>query len=169
MSEPHPFVTYLESLRENRAALARLRRGLGRPPGTVADMFPYVAPWVPADAPRALEDAHYLLAALFAAHPDAGGSGNMGEHFRRVVRDEPAAAGAVERRFTALLAAHPDDLPFHLRQAVGFLRSKGVPVDWQQLFADIRGWAQPDRPVQRRWARAFWGRSANEMQAAKED
>lgn len=34
----HPYIIYLESLREDRAALAALRRGLGQPPGTVPDM-----------------------------------------------------------------------------------------------------------------------------------
>ncbi len=169
MSEAQPFVTYLESLRENRAALAHLRRGLGQPLGTVADMFPYVAPWVPHDAPRAVEDAHYLLAALFASHPAGGGSGNLGDHFRRVVSDDPAGAAAVERRFTALLAAHPDDLDFYLRQAISFLRSKGVPIDWHQLHADIRWWGHPERRVQRRWARSFWGYSADTVETAKED
>jgi len=168
MSEPQPFITYLESLREDRAALARLRRGLGRPAGTVADMFPYVAPWVPPEAHRTLEDAHYLIAALFASHPDAGGAGNMGEHFRRVVREYERSATAVERRFTALLAAHPDDLDFYLRQAVSFLRSKAVPVNWHRLYADIRWWGHPERWVQRQWARSFWGYSAGTPDSAKE-
>ena len=34
MTKERPFVTYLESLREDRGALAALRRGLGQPPGT---------------------------------------------------------------------------------------------------------------------------------------
>ncbi len=168
MSETYPFIDYLETLRDDQAALARLRRGLGRPPGTVVDMFPYVARWVPADASRALEGAHYLLAALFAAHPDAGGTGNMGDHFRRVVREDQAGAAAVERRFTALLAAHPDDLDFYLRQAVSFLRSKGVPVNWHQLCADVRRWGNTGRWVQRQWARSFWGHAEEAIQADKE-
>ncbi len=168
MSEPPRFISYLESLREDRAALACLRRGLGRPPGTVADMFPYVARWVPPDASRAFEEVHYLLAALFAAHPSAGGTGNMGDHFRRVVREDEAGATAVERRFTALLAAHPDDLDFYLRQAVSFLRSKEVPVNWHQLYADVRRWGDPERRVQRQWARSFWGYTAESGQAEKE-
>ena len=168
MSEPQPFITYLESLREDRAALAHLRRGLGQPPGTVVDMFPYVAPWVPAAAPRAVEEAHYLIAALFAAHPAAGGEGNMGDHFRQVVRGDEAGAAAVERRFTALLAAHPDDLPFYLRQAVSFVRSKEVPVNWHQLYLDIRRWGHPERWVQRQWARSFWGYSAETPHSAEE-
>lgn len=168
MSEPQPFVTYLESLREDRAALAHLRRGLGRPLGTVVDMFPYVARWVPPDAPRALEDSYYLIAALFALHPDAGGTGNVGDHFRRVVREDEQSATAVERRFTALLAAHPNDLDFYLRQAVSYLRSKEVPVNWHQLCADVRWWAHPEHRVQRRWARSFWGYSPDSEPSVKE-
>ncbi len=168
MTEPQPFVSYLETLREDRAALACLRRGLGQPPGTVVDMFPYVARWVPPQAPRAIEEVHYLTAALFAGHPAAGGVGDMGDHFRRVVRADPESTVAVERRFTALLAAHPDDLHFYLRQAVSFLRSREVPVNWHQLFVDIRRWAHPERPVQRRWARSFWGHTAETSQGEKE-
>jgi CRISPR type I-E-associated protein CasB/Cse2 len=48
-------------------------------------------------------------------------------------------------------------LPTYLRQAVSFLRSKEVPVNWHQLFHDLRRWSYENRPVQREWARAFWG------------
>lgn len=158
------FITYLESLRERedrRAALAALRRGLGRPPGTVAEMYPYVVPWLPDDAPWK-ERAYYLIASLFAYHPAPGGTGNMGHHFAQAC-DPQGDNTAVERRFTALLAAHPDDLDFYLRQAVSFLKSKEVPVNWHQLLSDLLAWGHPDRYVQQRWARAFWGRPAQDQ------
>jgi CRISPR system Cascade subunit CasB len=164
----HPFVEYLESLRDDRAALAALRRGLGQPPGTVADMYRYVVPWLSDDAPPWREAAYYLIAALFAYHPDAGGTGNMGRHFARA-RDPQRDNTAIERRFTALLAAHPDDLDFYLRQAVGFLKSKEVPVNWHQLLSDLLGWGHPDRYVQQQWARAFWGRPTKEAQITEEE
>ncbi len=157
MKQSHPFVDYLESLRDDRAALASLRRGLGQAPGTVADMYRYVVPWLPDDVPRRREDAYYLVAALFAFHPAAGGVGNMGDHFART-RDPQGGDTAIERRFTALLAAHPDDLGFYLRQAVSFLRSKEVPINWHQLLSDVMNWGRPERHVQAEWARAFWGR-----------
>jgi CRISPR system Cascade subunit CasB len=157
----HKFIEYLEGLRDDRAALAALRRGLGQPPGTVPDMYRYVVPWLPADAPPWREEATYLVAALFAYHPAAGGTGNMGNHFARA-RDPQSDNTAIERRFTALLAAHPDDLGFYLRQAVSFLRSKEVPVDWHRLLSDVLVWGHPDRYVQKRWARAFWGRPTHE-------
>jgi CRISPR system Cascade subunit CasB len=160
----YPFVEYLESLRDNRGALAALRRGLGQPPGTVASMYPYVVRWLPDDAPAWREAVYYLVAALFAYHPGVGGMGNMGDHFARA-RDPKGDDTAIERRFTALLAAHPEDLDTYLRQAVGFLKSKEVPINWHQLFSDLLGWGHPNRYVQQRWARALWGRS---NQAAKE-
>jgi CRISPR system Cascade subunit CasB len=152
-----PFVEYLEGLRDDRGALAALRRGLGQPPGTVADMYRYVVPWLPKDASPWKDAPYYQIAALFAYHPAAGGSGNMGAHYAQT-RDPQADNTAIERRFTALLAAHPDDLDGYLRQAVSFLRSKEVPVNWHRLFYDLRAWGHPDRYVQQQWARAFWGR-----------
>src|SRR5512139_402968 len=104
MTEPRPFVTYLESLREDRGALAALRRGLGQPPGAAREMYPYVVPWLPAEAPRQREAAYFLVAALFAYHPDPGGSGNLGQTFRRTL-DPNADNTATERRFTTLLTA----------------------------------------------------------------
>jgi CRISPR system Cascade subunit CasB len=161
MTEPKPFVTYLESLREDRGALAALRRGLGQPPGTAREMYPYVVRWLPAETSAQREAAYYLIAALFAYHPDPGGSGNLGHAFRRTL-DPTGDNTATERRFTALLTAHPNDLPFYLRQAISFLASKEAPVDWNQLFADLLAWGHPAGYVQKQWARAFWGRAADE-------
>lgn len=157
MTEKHPFITYLESLRDDRGALAALRRGLGQEPGSVVAMYPYVVRWLPASASRQTEAVYYLVAALFAYHPDPGDAGNLGAAFRQTL-DAQGDNTAIERRFTALLAAHPDDLPFYLRQAVGFLKSKEVAVDWSQLFTDLLAWGHPDSYVQKQWARAFWSR-----------
>jgi len=167
MNSRRPFVKYLEGLREDRAALAALRRGLGHPPGTVPDTYRYVAPWLSADAPPWVEDAHFVIASLFAYHPQPGGMGNMGHHFARA-RDPRGDETAIERRFTALLAAHPEDLDSYLRHAVGFLRSREVALNWDQLLGDIIAWGHPDRYVQKAWARAFWARPTHEVSADEE-
>jgi CRISPR system Cascade subunit CasB len=168
MSQTEDFISYLEGHREDRAVLAGLRRGLGHPPGTVADMYRYVVPWLSDDTPPRREAAFYTIAGLFAYHPAAGGQGNMGDHFAQA-RGRLGDDTAIERRFTVLLAAHPEDLDFHLRQAVSFLKSKDVPINWQQLLADVLAWAHPDGYVQRRWARAFWGRRAQQGEENKEE
>ena len=157
------FVAYLEGLRDrgDRGALAALRRGLGQAPGTVPDMYKYVAPWIWETTPAWVEDTHYTIAPLFAFHPQAGGRGNMGAHFA-CLRDAQGSNVALERRFNNLLRAQPDNLADPLRYAVGHLKSKNIPINWTQLFFDILGWGHPDRYVQTRWARAFWGRRPTE-------
>jgi len=167
MDNEQPFITYLEGLREDRGALAALRRGLGQPPGTVTSMYRYVVPWLGDDVPAWREAAYYTVAALYASHPAPGGKGNMGAHFSQA-RGQQGSDAAIERRFTTLLAAHPDDLDTYLRQAVSYLRSKEVPVNWHQLLSDVVAWGHPDRYVQKRWARAFWGHENAQAQQAEE-
>jgi len=149
----HPFVAYLQGLADDRGALAALRRGLGQPPGTVASMYPYVARWIGEQTPRWQEETYYLIASLYAWHPQPGGDGNMGDHFRRAAAKRPQA---IERRFVALLATHPEDLPDVLRQAVSLLRSEEVPINWNLLLSDLLRWSHAARYVQRRWASRFW-------------
>lgn len=165
----HPFITYLINLRDSddeaksRAAFAVLRRGLTSESGETVEMYRYVVPFLPANAPPFVEAAYFLIASLFALHPGEQGQGevkgNMGQHFLATAQSEDDRT-SVERRFTALLAAHPDDLAFHLRQAISFLAAKSVQINWHQLFFDVRQWRNPE--VQKRWARAFWGAPSKE-------
>jgi CRISPR type I-E-associated protein CasB/Cse2 len=149
--------------KEDRGALAALRRGLGTEPGSVPAMFPYVEPYLGAQPSRARERAGYLVAALFASHPMAwegeepyAGAHNLGASFRRLSGPD-GISPSTEGRFRALLSCHRDDLPEHLRHAISLLQSKDVPVDWARLWYDIQSWDTENRWVQRRWARQFWG------------
>lgn len=173
MGMPHAherrFVDSLKALaeREDRAALAALRRGMGKPPGGAPEMFPYVVPWVPPNASPWQEEPYYLVAALFALHPmdwpaaeEDHRPTNLGRSFARLANASDSAS--VERRFVALLNCHRDDLPEHLRHAVSLLASHDVPINWARLLRDIHGWDWEDHPVQRAWARAFWGTASGE-------
>ena len=158
----HPFVRHLQDLanKQDRGALAALRRGLGKPPGVVADMYRYVEPFMSQRRSTKQELAYYLIASLFAFHPNSTSTGNMGTHMAKA-RTE-SGSDSLERRFMVLLAAHPNDLPNYLRQSISFLRSKGIPVNWNQLFWDLQDWDDENRLVQKKWARAFWSRSQTE-------
>ncbi len=174
MSNEHNFITYLETLAEDRTALAALRRGLGQPPGTVAEMYPYVVQRLPKDAyPNSwTEQSYYLIAALYALHPKSTPEGNLGTHFAQTLDPDPERNKAVERRFTALLTAHPDDLHFYLRQAISFLKSRndGVPVNWHQLMWHILAWGNFDKRarVQKQWAAQFWRHRGDDASKDKE-
>jgi len=153
----HAFVEYLEGLSEDRTALAALRLGLGQPPGYAPSMFPYIVPFVSTKAGRWEEEAHYIVASLFGLHPVSTSSGNMGSHFG-VLCAKGSDQNPVERRFITLLASHPEDLSFYLRQAVSLLKSKEVAVNWHQLMWDVLYWNNPDQRarVSKQWAREFW-------------
>ena len=149
----------------NLGALAALRRGLGKPPGTVAEMYPYVMQYLPERASRSEEDAYFLIAALFAWHQLDWTTGerfkkqrNFGASFRRLAVS--ADSQSLEKRFVALLDARREDLPEHLRHAIGLLKSKEIPVDWVQLLEQVSVWDRDDRHVQRAWAGAYWGSSS---------
>ncbi len=159
------FVKYLEGLaqRDNRAALAHLRRGLGKPPGTAPQMFPIVVPWT-STMPDWDADVYYVVAALFAAHPMTAQKGNFGDTCRIAHGMRRSARGAgddegvdsLEHRLVAMLNAHPDDLQWHLRHATELAAGEEVAVNWAQLLYDLSHWSHPDRFVQRNWANSYW-------------
>lgn len=157
------FITWLESVRDHneqsysRSTLAMLRRGLGKEPGEDANIMRHVARWLPTDAAPWKERPYYQIAPLFALHPLEGGTGDMGSHFRDLLQGKQNEE-ALERRFTALLNAHEDELGWHLRQAVSLCKSNNVAIDWHALFRDVRGWGHPTRWVHRKWSRSFWGK-----------
>jgi CRISPR system Cascade subunit CasB len=168
-SRDEAFVAHLEALveRDDRAALAALRRGLGRPPGTVADVQPHVARFLP-DRPSPADDAYYLVASLFALHPQGSwrrtpeqrGFSNLGASFALLAASDRARGGSGEsvgKRVVALLNAHAEDLPEHLRHAVSLLKAHDVKLEWRQLLRDLRDWEHESRRVQRNWSRAYWG------------
>ncbi|MCC6416631.1 MAG: type I-E CRISPR-associated protein Cse2/CasB [Gemmataceae bacterium] len=147
-----------------RAALAALRRGLGKEPGEVAEVAREVMPFIhDTDPPRRVA-AYFRVASLFAGHQlswrpaDDRRLTNLGASFRILAgppgRDENEGA---TRRFVALLNAHPEELDRHLRHAISLLRAHEVAIDWAQLLRDVQRWDDDERRVQLAWARAFWG------------
>lgn len=157
------FVAYLGGLarpenRNGRSALAALRRGLGRRPSEAPEMYPYLVPWT-GDLHGWREEAFYLVASLFAAHPvmwQGEGAGNFGASMAQVKAKE--GGDSTERRFVALLSSHREGLPEHLRHAVSLCASKDVPVSWGRMLRDIPWWEDTSGRVQLAWAREFWKR-----------
>lgn len=171
----HPLIARLVQLkdRDDRGALAALRRGLGKPPGTVPEMFPYVEPFIPVNGYARHVDAAYLVASLFGLHPVHGAPSEdarsrqqrgFGASLARIRLREGTTDedDGVARRFGALLNCDHEGLPTHLRHLMKLLdsRSRDAPIDYTQLYDDITDWEAPDRFVQRNWAAGFWRRAA---------
>ena len=159
----HRFVEYLAGFveREDRGALATLRRGLRRPAGEVPALYLYLGPWIPDKEDRSPQEADlFLVAELFAlwhqgkSHPDLTGN-NIGEALRQLSIATGKQA-ATEHRLLALLQCPREDLDTGLHGIISLLRSHNIPVDWSQLLTDLQFWDKDTRKVQQRYARAFW-------------
>lgn len=161
--ESVPLIGYLKDLakRQDRAALAHLRRGLNSKPGESVAMFPYVGRFLGEKTDAAHDRAVFLTSALFADYSDAASNiGDLGRSIRQIAD----RSDSIERRFIALLDADPDDLHYYLRQMIGMLKANNIAVNWTELFKDIRGWGSESRYVQKKWARSFWGSAETNKQ-----
>lgn len=157
---------------EQRAVMAELRRGLQEFPHRAPYMHRHLAPFTQY-AQGWRKDTYYLLAALFARYHSGSKEQlyseqrwvNMGTYFAEVVKQQGDATDSVERRFNALLTAHPQDLHYHLRQAIAFLHGQEAPIriNWETLFWDVWHWDDDDkRPlIQEKWATQFWRKPSN--------
>lgn len=163
LDREHAFTDYLANLvkQENRAALAALRRGLGKTPGEAAEMYPYVMPFIGDTLSLRRQNDFFLVASLFATHqigwpgsPNEKRGTNLGASFRRLRAAVDSAS--IEKRFVALLNAEREDLPDHLRHAISLLKAHEIPVDWFQLLRDLAGWEWESHSIQRAWSLAFW-------------
>lgn len=177
-------INFIDQLKEwgqretgpQRTAMAELRRGLQEFPQLAPYMHRYIAPFT-IYASGWEKQTCYLVAALFARYHSGSqtaqysdvGYLNMGSYFAAVVRQDEGAREAIERRFNALLTAHPQDLHYQLRQAITFLHSKpeaNIAINWRKMYYDILAWGDDqERPqVQERWATQFWRHKANKKE-----
>lgn len=148
-------IRYLYELakKDDRGALAALRRGAGKAPGTEPATFPYVVPFL---ANRMDSSYHswpeFCVASLFALNPRARAEGEgFGTTFRRLKENESR-----DLRFRALLNARESELPKLLRHAIRQLAADETSVDWETLLNDLRRWKSTAKHVQRRWAQQYW-------------
>lgn len=156
------FIERIEALDPGR--LAMLRRGCGE-----RDPVEGRCPWLIGLICGAATDATaFLVASLLAQYPTAvirmGGhraQGNFGCTWREATCQ--TSSDSIKRRFHILLDADYDpstgdgDLPYRLRQMVRYAVNRGIGVDWPTLLNHLSSWNHPEKWVQKRWARDFFG------------
>ena len=146
------FVTKLAAL--DAGDKAKLKRDAGR---TIAEaqsigLFYRLLPY----GLNAAQEEIYFLVATLCGLADGGGKGNLGASLHRTRDQDPKKNRGLNRRVEILLDSDTTQLPFRLRQAVRFLKSKNERVNWQQLLQDLLRWNYSSRIAQKEWARAYF-------------
>jgi CRISPR system Cascade subunit CasB len=153
--EPNPQVAaFFERLqRLDPGERARLKRAAGQTLAESRDALGLFYSLLPFGMPPAKEEIYFFVATLYPM-AEGGNSGDLGAALRRARQDKNAKG--LDRRVEILLDADATQLPFRLRQAIRFLQSNRVRVDWPYLLQDLLYWTHPDRFVQRQWARSYF-------------
>lgn len=156
------FVSHLANLADrDRGGLAVLRRSLGFEPGAYPPAYPHVERFVGRErhADDPYRRALYLVAGLFALHPENSTKASLAAAFGTLARQRDS--GSIEQRFVALLEAEPESLANMLRQAVSLLAADRIPLDYARLVDDLSRWLNPlaaeaRDSLRQQWARDFY-------------
>jgi len=145
--------TFLEKLALlDTGSKAKLKRDAGKTIGESHSIGLFYR-LLPYGLNAAQEESYFLVATLYPM-VENGAVGNLGASLRRA-RD-PKNNKGLDRRIEILLDSDKTQLPFRLRQVIKFLKSKRVSVNCQQLLNDLQKWNQPNRIVQKQWARDYF-------------
>ncbi|WP_299561639.1 type I-E CRISPR-associated protein Cse2/CasB [uncultured Mycolicibacterium sp.] len=175
---------YLSGTPHARAALAKLRRAVGKPAGSVPEVWAYTVALVPAelswdrDEPSHAEQAAHAAMTLYALHQQAmpvpahvpGVS--FGTAVSRLAASEGSSADAVTRRFMAVATAVSiDEILVHVRGLVTQLRGRQLGFDYAKFADDLHLLLNPQYTalVRLSWGRDFYRTGPDWQQAAPTD
>jgi CRISPR system Cascade subunit CasB len=136
-------LVYLRQLKNDRGAMANLRCALSS--SKLPRAWPLLAQ-VGGIGNRRIE----TVAGLFAYHPDETQTGNLGTTCRQLTEQNQSFDG----RFHRLLRCDRDEICERLRPVILAAKQKGIPANYEELYADLCYWGSQ---VKERWAREYWG------------
>lgn len=166
---------YLRGSPAARADLARLRRGLGKPAGSVPEIWALTVGAVPQelswdrDEPSRAERAAHAAITLYALHQQSMtvAAHDAAVSFGRAVgglrHSGTWSEEAVTRRFMAVATAESiEEVLVHARGLITQLRAERKPTDYARFADDLFGLLTPTRAqsVRLRWGRDFYRTTA---------
>lgn len=154
LSQPAQFIERLEKL--DAGDRARLKRNAGKSLAEAKEALGLFYRLLPHGVPAHQEEVYFLVATLFPL-AEGGGKNDLGTSL--YLAQSAKNSKGLDRRVENLLDADLVQLHFRLRQTVHFLQSCRVRVNWQQLLEDLLQWDHPDRFIQQRWARSYFGQA----------
>ena len=152
------------------AALARLRRAVGKQPGEIIDILEYT--FTPAlldghpeddPSPSPAELAAHTAITLFALHQQSRGERmhlrgrDLGTVLRHLHTGDGPIPPPIVRRFRTLGTADSfGELTHHLRGVVQLMRTANAPLDYGLLAQQLLMWQRDPTPVRMAWGRQFY-------------
>jgi CRISPR system Cascade subunit CasB len=155
---------------QSRAILANLRRGVGRSPGEIPELWGALFDRMP-DCffeNKRSEWALYTALTLFALHqqghelqtePMHREKVGLGTAMACLVDDQRENEERITRRFNQIAtSADLWEMSQHLRGAVQLMRREGIPLDYALLAGDLYQYQNPDfqTSVRLRWGRDYY-------------
>ncbi len=174
----------------SRAMLAKLRRGIGKQPGELPELFEILFSDMPeelygqGDEPSYAEWAIYTSLTLFALHQQgkdrpmsAGGkiegkntSNSLGAAVGCLVKQDKEREPAIKRRFDAVLTSNEfTEFAHHARSLIQLLRGGDITLDYPRFAVDLY-WYQFDEirnRIRLRWGEDYY--RITQLNAEKEN
>ena len=170
-----------------RAQLAMLRRGVGRKPGDMPDLWGLLFADMPEEMmsrtaePTAAEWAAYTALTLYATHQQGTeinrqnmhtcqDAGRLGKAVARLVKNADDRE-RIARRFNAFATASDmTEAAHHLRGLIQLLRVEEIPLNYIRLAGDLYRFQNPEYApdVRLSWGQDFYWRKPDETDDEQE-
>ncbi|MDR0936729.1 MAG: type I-E CRISPR-associated protein Cse2/CasB [Oscillospiraceae bacterium] len=146
-----------------KALLAKLRRGAGKPPGEVPEIFELTLGNLSESANPQAENAVHIALTLFAVQQQGKRGNNGSVKFGRAVRQiatgetnaEVASDGVTKRFNTVLTAGSITELSVHVRGLVKQCK-EAAGIDFVEFALDLYDWQFDKESIAQKWGREFW-------------
>lgn len=164
--------------RENTKALAELRRGIGKAPGDIPQLWGYYLESMPEEfygdtEPSRAEWAVYAALTLFALHqqgkdPQTNPMQKEGQSFGNalscLVHGDNDRERIARRFNTIATASNVEELFHYMRSAIQLLRGENIGLDYSKLAGDIYCFQFPEliSNVRLRWGQDFYRNKLDE-------
>ena len=172
----HKIYRFAESNNESavKAKLAKLRRGIGKAPGSQPELWDVTLNGLPVtmlakgDEPTRGEWTVHTALTLYALHQQGKDlkkecmnrdGESLGTAARRLIECDKDSEEAVKRRFLA--AAMSDSFErfcWQLRGLIQLLRAKNIPLDYRMLTEDLYWFQLPEKrdSIRLKWGQDFY-------------
>lgn len=155
-----------------KAQLANLRRGIGKTPGELPELWGSFLNGIPEELlsrngiPTRAEWAVYLALTLFAMHQQGNGESvhaegmGLGKAAALLMNEstDEERERVLHRFGPAVTAKDMPEIAHHLRNMIQLMKAKGIRLDYVRLSKDLYDFQSEDnrKRVQLRWGQDFY-------------